>query len=293
MSGSSGGGGSSGKVEYPEYMQNTHETWLGIVSSDINVGNPYTSKNAPSIGELTATKSANVDFKAYLDGRKSAIEGWLASGSATAPAIQSMINDLTAYINELRDIDDMTGAVELETVIYPRYEAGMRNINAVQSSAFVIGRAVMESNYAAAMIKEKYSLINEVMKMKSLLVSGLDAAKEQSRQQLAHLDGYYDSLYARIIDTGRLLVIAQNEQAAMDADLDDKAGRWKLDNWQAACNVMASISGGTAVQNRGTNRGTSALAGGLSGAAAGAQISGGNHWGALAGGVIGIGSSFL
>ena len=300
--GGSGGGGSSGKVEYPAYLQSRHETWLDAVYSDINVANPYTSKNAPSISALTSTSSANTDFKSYLDGRKTAIENWIASGSPTSSEMTALLSDLNAYLTELRGLSDLSGAVDLETITYPRFESGMRDINAVQSSAFVIGRAVMESNYAAGMVEKKYQLINEIVKMRGMLVSAIDTAKrgstDQRLQLLAGLDPFYDSLYARVIDLGRLTVIAENEQAAMDADFDEKAGRWKLENWQTACNVMAAISGGTAVSTKGTNKGQSALAGGLSGAAAGAMIGAQLTApmplaGAAIGAAIGIGASFL
>lgn len=328
-----GSGGSSGKVEYPRYLESRHAMWLDAVYSDIDVANPYTSKNAPSISALTSTSSANTDFKAYLDGRKADIQGWLASGAVASPevtalaaeiddAIAALTSSTTAegYLNDqiaaLNAVDDLAGAVDVETVLYPRFEAGMRDINAVQSSAHVIGKALIESDYASRMIQSKYemlgtarvaaaktaidkqSLINDLRKLRATLASVIDQSYNEARKMLAGLDPFYDSLYARIIDLGRLTVIAEYEQAAMDADFDEKAGRWKLENWQTACNVMAAISGGTAVSTKGTNKIQSALAGGLSGAAAGAMIGAQlaapmPMAGAVIGATIGIGAALL
>ena len=409
--GGSGGGGSSGKVEYPAYMQSRHETWLAAVYSDISVANPYTNKNAPSISALTSTSSANTNFKAYLDGRKATIDGWLANDPIASPMatelfelldgaitalnavsipdvdepLENQITELSlasftqvldahitalaeatfssnldTHVTALANVDDLEGAVDVETVLYPRFEAGMRDINAVQSSAFVIGKALMESDYASRMIKAKYemlgashaqrdmlkkdrfqqigtaiaqrsqaqqafhqtvfqarealvnirlahskqkyidkqALVNDLWKLQAILAPTMDQGYQEARKMLTGIDSLYDALYARMIDLGRLTVIAENEQAAMDADFDEKAGRWKLENWQTACNVMASISGGTAVSTKGTNKAQSALAGGLSGAAAGAMIGAQLTApmplaGAAIGAAIGIGASFL
>ena len=242
MSGS-GGGGQSGKVEYPPHITEKHQTWLNIIGDPI-ASNPtsplgvYGSPgSAPATTALTeaAAMTAITALETRLGARETAIEaidiGALldetlledvydlvvafnaAMGLPTIPQptwsftdtdLAAGVTSMDARVAALNDLDDLEGIVDLETVVYPRYEAGMRDINAVNSSAFVLGRSVMEATYQAKIQEVKHNLIGQAENTRAGLRQArgqIQADSAKAAQQfihdveLARFDGafkYYD-----------------------------------------------------------------------------------------------------
>jgi hypothetical protein len=132
--GSSGGGGGSGKADWPDYMKTKHGEWLTEIDVLIAAGiaaNPYTGLTAydPDV-DLTAMATAIGAFDTYIDG--------LDTNFVTA-AITATYGDV---------------AVELAATAVPAFEAGMDNINSIQSTAFVTGEAALYAVAASAAAKE-------------------------------------------------------------------------------------------------------------------------------------------
>jgi hypothetical protein len=139
----------------------------------------------------------------------------------------------------------------------------MRDINAVNSSAFVIGRQIV--------------------------ASGLIEAKLQAEQSLANLT----------VEMNRVAIVAKSEQVNTDRKIDEQDALWDLEVFQIGGNVLAGIGGGT-IQKKGEQPSQiqSAIGGALSGAAAGAAIGSavpgvGTAIGAGVGAALGGGSAFL
>lgn len=186
--GSSGGGGSSGTVDYPSYMKDRHKAWLREMDSITPVANPYLDRNAPSIAPIE-TMPALDEYKTYLDARQTAVGA--SSFTATLTGSQqgytfysnglTYINSILATLSEdlngqvpdnlslqiealqarlvdLASLSDLEGSFDLDTVVYPKFEAGMRDVNAIQMTSFVVGRAVIAGTYQYKIVELREQL---------------------------------------------------------------------------------------------------------------------------------------
>ena len=213
-SGGSGGGSSSTTTTYqwPSYMMNKHSTWLSQISGYIPAYNPYEEWVSPSVARLTdATTIAT--FAQYLANRASELRSMAYSPSIreselltsiynftlnqidylsthlgeayeideTVPLSEN-IAQLTTRLAALENLGDLEGIVDLHTVVYPRFEAGMRDINAVQSSTFVIGRGVIEATYQAKMQEAKQNWLGEIEKLRTGAVTALSNLQIDARK---------------------------------------------------------------------------------------------------------------
>jgi hypothetical protein len=154
------------------------------------------------------------------------------------------VDDLDVFINSMESSNEIENNLA-------RFDAGMRDINAVNSSAFVIGRQIIGS---------------------TLMVQKL-----QAKQQLAQLS----------VETRRMMIVANKEYTEADNEYQVKFAKWPLAMLQQGGNVLASISGASVVGGGADepSKTQSAIGGALSGAAVGASV--GGPYGAAIGGVIG------
>lgn len=234
--GGSGGGGGSGKVDYPGYMKDWHGDFLG------------SSYNGKSVSAAIDEAQGNSPF---------------ATASAYDPTTEA--NRMTTKVDDtalqITRMDQIGEQVEFENKIYPKFESGMRDINAVQSSAFVQGRANIAADYAARLAAKKMELC------------------------VQHEQTY--------VDANRMAVVAFQQQVDKDVEYDAKDVKWDLEMFSYGSNALASI-GGAAVPTGGggsePSDGQQALAGAASGAAAGASF---GPWGAAIGAVVGAAAGYL
>jgi len=191
-----------------------------------------------------------------------------AGVDAFKQAIDSQVASVESYIDSISTTD----GVEAELA---KFDAGMQDINAVMSSAFVIGRQLVASQLIETKLKAKL----EVARIKA---------------------GAYNE-YARLVaEVQRLAIVALQEQVEKDLEIDDNYASWRIDKFMDAANVMAVASGGTISKTKGPSKFQSALAGGLAGGAmgymaanAGMMGSIGGPAGAAIGATLGIGMSLL
>ncbi len=180
MSGSSSGGGQSGKVEYSAYLEAVHLDWLGtgiggdamttniaeLMETAQTGGNPYTAavnSNPDTVNgliDLIEVEVAKiVNTTATLDEEND----WDTFNNSITTQIATTIIDNTDESNNL--LDDTTVNAEIAandaiidsritTTILPRFQAGMQDINAVVGSAFVIGKSNIETE--AQLDKDKF-----------------------------------------------------------------------------------------------------------------------------------------
>jgi hypothetical protein len=232
---------------------------------------------------------------------------------------------LTAVMLEPTYIDAEADAIsailqdDLEHVSIARFEAGMRDINAVQSSAFVIGRAMLQATKDKQVAKITADLWLEALKLKNLGVLefgkdglqvnlGVIKARGELTTQLMHFytQGveFKRSITVAVVEALRMSIVAKKEQSDKQLDIDKDAIMWywtllaEVDRW------IASGHGGVAGSvPQSSNKIQSAIGGGMSGAAAGAMIGGAigggeagstaGPWGAAIGAAVGIGASLF
>jgi len=338
-----GGGGSSGQVGYPAYVERIHENWLeGAANDTIDASVTEVMNDAlgasPFVAAVAYDPDADIaEFIAAVgdfDTITNAFIGTLdlvmnpvamPTVSVTIPskiteaAITTDTAKLEAQLNALKTAR-LTGAV------IPRFEAGMRDINAVVSSAFVIGRAVIESDADAEVTRDTASHGSKLriavsptsvqvadieVKKSQLNIQAADSDLKESHLDLQNRDFVLKAQQARMdaermlvqlmIEAYRIKIVAKKEQLDIDQGYDVADAKWDLEVFQYGANVMASVAGGTSYPTGDKNKAASAIGGALSGAAAGAMmgLAGGPFApisvtaGAIVGGLLGLGAGLL
>ncbi len=304
MGGSSGGGSQgSGAISYPSYIESAHYDWLtagGVDDMDSSIvdlmkegmagANPYTGETvydpATDITEFEAAVTAFSTFVTTIDPDGD----WAGYMDAAETQVDSILSDTTLDAEIAANdaiIDD-----RITTDILPRFQLGMRDINAVISSSFVIGQAIIES--FAQRDKDKFAgdlRLSNYKQRNEMIVTGAKDILNLFLQQME----YYKIANHYLIESKRIKVVMFDEELTQQLKLDENDALWDLSIYQYGGNVMAAISGGASTTKTSQpSMGQKALGGALSGAAAGAMMTGGNPLGAAAGALIGgIGGALL
>lgn len=328
--GSSGGGGGTGIVEYPAYMETIHSDWLDntgtdtITSSITDImdaaqgASPWAAATAyDPDADITALEAAIAGFDAILAGINEGTE-WAALFTQAVASI-IVADKAIAGITDAEIVDDSAafGASldnQIITTVLPRFQGGMRDINAVVSSAFVIGQAIIEGfrdtdvakhesglRVAAAVknadvdVAEAQININKDVSVEQIRVSASDQMIRFLLQKYS-----WEEAYTKIVVEGkRIKIVAKKEENDVELKIDEADALWDLEVFQYGGNLLAAIGGGTASPSgKGPSQMQSALGGAMSGAAAGAMIGSvvpgiGTAVGAIAGAILGGGSAFL
>ncbi len=267
MGGGSGGGSSSGAVDYPEYIKDIQANWLADTDPSstspvtIDTGYDVTSLLNTGFGNNPWTGASAFDPSTYT-------AALLAAPGTFETSSDTDIAELEDYLDSL----DTTDQIESELAAF---DVGMRNVNAVHSSSYVIARDIIASN----LIKEKLQLRQVITQFKL----------EKNNKVMT-----------MTMEANRLSLIAFKEETDVNNDIDHDEAIWNFEIYQLASNVVASIAGGTTSKGiKGPSKAQSAIGGALSGAAAGAMIGGsvggpyGAAIGAAGGAALGIGQAFL
>lgn len=365
--GSGGGGGSSGQISYPSYMETIHEAWLGSsgdVSLDLTSAIAAAHSNSPfdsvtafdpatplsnmatAVTTLTtAITNFDTDIAAFdtdidtLDGNIDDYDtivntfdtmiaalvggaGWSSGMSAAKASIDGYID--SGYIDDAVDGHSDYLKDEYDNNVIPEFESGMRDINAVMNSSFVLGRAYIvamrardvakyRSDLSLSLHKQRNDLIvaaaqiyvNDVLGIAGLRGEAVKYTRDATvlRKELAELrhkvvsldkdsTSFSKDVAMLDIEVNRLNIVANKEEADQNLAIDERDARWDLEVFSYGANMMAAIAGGTSsISPDQPSQTQSAIGGALAGAAIGAQVGGG--YGAIVGGVIGLGASFL
>jgi hypothetical protein len=152
--GKGSGGDSSATVRYAKYIEAKHKDFLNeivvrrtaaidnspyasytaVASDDGFFGVGYTLASFPSLYDMYGKFMAGLDVEVIYD----QIYGDLMEG----PVTHNLVSAEAAFLSD-----------ELESDILPRYEVGMRDLNAVMSSTFIIGKALLEETRLKAVAK--------------------------------------------------------------------------------------------------------------------------------------------
>lgn len=274
----------AGRVDFPAYMKDWHEHWLGNYASSYDTvsetmgsalaNNPFDGKAAydPS-SELSDMISAVSDFYNEINSMDH-IADWKA------------IVDESGYNSTGIDTYDAQMTDQLESKTLPKYRAGMRNIGAVMTSAFTIGESVI------------YGFKNRDVNQHASQLA-LQGVQQMSEKYANKLNGLKAWMSANV-EALRIKIVAMKEETDSDIRISEDQAKWPLEVYQYGANLLASISGAPSISSgtKSPSTGQSALAGALSGAALGGAIaqstdSISSGWGALGGAAAGAALSFL
>ena len=325
--GGSSGGGSSGAVDYPDYMKDWHKDVLG---SGALGGDDVTGVMAAALGaspyagavafdpdtDITAWEAAITGFDAILAGVDPTVDWaalFAAAGAAIAVADIAAVAGITEALitaDSLAFSDNLDD--EITTKVLPRYEGGMRDINAVVSSAFVIGEGIIEAFRTRDVAKHESALrisaasenanidlkVGEINTKKNIAVAGLEieAASQMVRMFLQNI-AWEEGLARLVVDSRRMKIIAKSEEATQNIDYDAADDRWDLEVFKYGGNMLAAIGSASVSEGmKGPSKMQSAMGGAMSGAATGAMVGtafGNPVAGAVVGGVIGAGMGYM
>jgi hypothetical protein len=283
-----GGGGSSGgttgAVDYPDYMKTFHAKALdnnGIDSYALSIVDVTNNAmyNSPYTG--VAPYNPDTDITAWLAeiSEFNDLVDLLSSGTPLDNLIAHVLDEsrITDSVNAFatRYDDDFTARVQ------SRFEGGMRDINAVISSAFVIGRAILTDGRDKDVAKYDADLRYKVF--------GDDAIK------LIALKLQYKKLMSDMtLESRRIKIVAKKEQLDSQLVIDEKDALWDLEIYKYGANFLASIAGAAVAQGApipGASMTQSAIGGALAGAGIGTMIAPGV--GTVIGGVVGAAAGLL
>lgn len=281
-----GGGGSSGKVNYPTYMKEMHEDWLNDLDTLITgTTSPFTDAvtwdpdlTLASMEESVAAFSTAVAGVSSLDDWQAAIS--TAKAKWDAILSDDVLDENVRAFGELLEEDIVDNTL-------PQFQSGMRDINAVMTSAFVMGEAKIWSGKTKEVSKYSTGLRLQADQAKTQAIS--DSSKvildvDRNKLSMEH------ALAQLAVENYRMKIVAKTEECQRQFELDEKDALWPFELYQYGANMLAGIGGGT-VGSRGPSKTASALGGALSGAAAGAMV--GGPVGAAVGGAIGLAASLF
>jgi len=296
---SGGGGGNSGEVDWPDYLKDRHKKWLSSNEVDderVNMdqaieeawdASPYTDGYTYDPTEDLASMRARLsafeltvdsidpqgDFEAYFD---------------TAIAKLDEIVGIDANAEIVRQFDESQRPALMRAV--GRFSAGMADIGAINSSAYIIGLALMENEHLRQIARVNADLALQEKQRKNNMVLQAVAMMMQELQFRSDLERVATSLNTEI---RRITIVAHSEFLSRDLEIASKDASWNLEIWQYASNLLAAVQGGTSIPGSGTqgdvHQGPSMLGGVLSGAASGAMISSMLGAGSAMGGAAGTG----
>ena len=309
--GSSSGGGSSGQVSYPAYMIGWHQDVLNHTTDlpTISVTDAMNAAFGNSPFTPLTAYDPDTDIIAILDASNDLdnLVALLSQGTGLDALVSSILDDsrVATAISDFDDVitdithlvnADLVNAVALNQI--PEFEAGMRDIGAVVSSAFPIGKGIINK----AVVDQTAKIAGELRLQQVKFAADLHTSKfTESALAIVQLKLQYQyQLSALTIEANRLKIVAKKEEYDVNIKLTEVDATWDLEVFKYGSNVLGSIAGTAVNQGSGMQTGSSvgsAIGGALSGAAAGAAgglaMTGGNPIGGIIGGVIGAATGFL
>jgi hypothetical protein len=308
--GSSGGGSTSGRTDYPEYMKAWHESALGSGSLDLTLTqtmnsaldgvSPYAGVEFLSANDLMLGSGKHIlDFNPAVT-QLSAFASIDILGLINSFNSSSVLNTVPSESKDL--VDNVTksnsqlliSAIEREKI--NKFHSKMRDINAVMSSSFVIGESILRAQRSKALIEDfgDSKLRLEGLKTKIDLVGDTSLnslrvaiATSELRKDISELSSNFSKLYA----------VARIELDNNNIEIAAKDKLWDLQVFQYGGTFLGSIHSvaihtdpGDQSLRKGLSVGWGALSGGASGAMIGVWFGGvgaivGWFVGAAAGGV--------
>jgi hypothetical protein len=288
----------AGRVDFPDHMKTIHQKWLDDTAVDTNESSmvdamnaalgasPYSAMTAYDPATSLASMDTVVSGFDTIVGNLAATTDWeSAVDSVVAKADANVFDDtyitadIAAFGNELDD--------QIDNIVLPRFQGGLRDINAVMSPAFVIGESIIEGMRDRDVAKYGTDLrVKFNIQRNDFVFKGVETIL---RDLIASVE-FEKSYLHYAMEAARLRIVSEKEKKDTENNVSISDGRWDIETFQYGANLLAAIGGGTMIPStsgdmRGPSKTQSAIGGALAGAAAGGMVGGG--WGALVGGALG------
>lgn len=327
MCGGGSGGGSVTTV--PTYIKDRHKIWLDECYEDMKDtarNNPYIGAHAydPSVltdgmlaalnafcGALSGFHYEEVEIGAVSEAYGIALDflrnlyngdpAWERNMEIIVPVLTDVHESSTYLAAAVDEYGDELQA-DIDSKVLPRFQAGMRDANAVMSSSFVLGEALIMAEkgrnvakYAADLHLAAHTARNKAIVDTGIAMIDTDIKAASVAVPLTRALGdfyiqgieFKRHLTHMVLDTLRIIIVAKKEQNDDEIKLNKAGALWVIEMYQYAGSLLGAYQGTYSVQKGvGSEAGLgTALSGAMSGASAGFSV--GGPWGALLGGVGG------
>ena len=305
------GGGTSGAVEHPSYIESTYQLLVtgevaDPIAADYTVGSDAGDAginllNAMAIATTVANPYASATSFVPDSYISSSQDEWAtANTTLTGTGVttdttrwESMHDSAKGKADALftgDEIDDAVDAYAEKTVdefnaTVNRYSAGMAEANAIHSSAFIIGMSLIERKRLDDINKQRSVLTLENERRKTEYMQ--KAIGDMVNLMNMHMGNRLELLRFQM-ELNRNATIFKKEQYAQDLEFDRTDALWDIEVIAKGASVMSAPGGGQYMPEKPSTI-ASAASGTLAGAATGATIGTaiGGPAGAAAGAVIG------
>ena len=287
MGGGKGDSKTENTIRYAPYLEAIHQAFLAELGAaattaagdspyagyadldyeDAFYGAGYVISSFPSLYDMYGKFMAGLDVEVLYD-----------------EVFEDLINGVvvTNMISQEADIlsDD------IENVALPRFETGMRDINAVMSSTFLIGRAMLETARTKAISRFSAEMRGKLL---PVVTERWSKHLEWNRSVI--------EMYAQIM---KFAIIQKMDIDTHNLEMHAKDVLWPFNAYQYETAALAAMSNATNTTSEaaGASRAQKAIGGAMSGAASGAMIGSavpgiGTAIGAGVGGLIGLASGLF
>jgi hypothetical protein len=295
----------SGPVEYPAYMKNWHAAALIATGDFLSVtltgamnetfsNNPYLTQPTISADEIMlggkVLSSYTTPFSFLSTFVLLNVSTLISSFRLDSP-INSLLKDTNLDVDNITEAELRLVESQLEKDL-SNFKANLRSINAVMSSAFVVGDAILRSSKILPIIENDITQRQVGLRTQVILIEQREMlslrssiAAVEMRKSILSLIGTFSQLYTVIETT------VENSNLEISA----KGSLWDLQVFQYGGNFLGSIRGKVALW---VDPGETGLAmsygqGILSGISMGAQIGScfgpmGTVIGVVVGAVVGV-----
>jgi hypothetical protein len=280
MGGSSGSGSTKTTIRYAAYIEENHAIFLDRMAAytlsiaatspftgytDVEVedaffGSGYTIASFPSLYDMYGKFMAGLDVEVI----------WRQDFEDTVDCAE--VANLVS--SEASRLDD-----DIEANVLPRFETGMRDMNAVMGSSFVVGRSLIEAERVKQI--ERFSA-----ELKYRLIPVAQARWSD------HLK-WNQSTIQTYMEIMKLYYAAKQDIDETNYTMDVKDKLWPFTVMDFERAALGALQGATTQKSSvsGASTAAKAISGLMGGMAMGAQT--GTPWGAAAGGALGLAASFL
>lgn len=277
-----GGGGDESPtkiIRYAPYIENAHESFLTMVRSYTDLlkdDSPYETFSSIDVDPgFLGTGYILSDFPALYD----MFGKFMAGLDIEVLFNQSMEDTMNATaLNELVSNEATVLEDDIIESASPRFTTGMRDINSVMSSTFVVGKAMMEVGRTKALsafsAKARYALVPAVVE-----------------RWKSHLDWNRNVIlvYSEMM---KLYFASKIDVTGFNYDMLQRNKMWPFTAMEFERAALGVLQGAQNVSDMTQpSKAQKAIGGALTGAAAGFQI--GGPIGAVIGGVLGSAAGFL
>ena len=269
MGGGSGGGGSSGAVSYPPYMMMSHLNTLGggttVTISEV-VNQKY--NNSPFKYHVTYDPTVPItrmqtQNDVYLSFVNNMVEYsyWPTLLAMSAAGIDDYVYDNASADNAALEYGNQVDS-DVTYSALPRFRRGMQTINAVCSSAFVAGQALIEAEAIRNKCKFKSDLYLQNYRERT---TAIPAGVEAMLKMIVMKSDSFMKVDTTLMEECRQTLVARVDQSERAIKYAEMNSRWDLDLYTYWGNMLASIGSASVKTGTESGGGSGAMSGIMSG----------------------------